>query len=379
MSEHVNTFTTDNYHCNYYEINGFNSKFYNIGNSYIKICHLNIRSLNLHKHELASYLHCLNCKFDIILLTECGNALKANVEEALHEYELYINPPCTSKGGAAILIRKNLFNNIELINYDKHLNCSCQTCKIESLWIKLHTHDKETFIIGCIYRHPNSKLAHFNDMYSKLVKDIPNCTTCIIGGDLNIDLLQYENNQIGENLNINLENNFIPCITLPTRITNNSATLIDHILVRLPKKKLQAKVNSSNLFCSISDHLMNFILLELKLNKSKDRPYVRLFTRNRINYFLQNHINGPPLLQTNSDGTLVNQDIQVAYPEFIKNYKTMLNKYFPLVKLSRKKFKDKPWITNGIKVSIKYRTRLFKKYIEKRTEANEQIWKKIQK
>ena len=45
MTEYVNTFTTDNYHCNYYDINGFNSKFSNIGNSYIKICHLNIRSL----------------------------------------------------------------------------------------------------------------------------------------------------------------------------------------------------------------------------------------------------------------------------------------------------------------------------------------------
>ena len=54
----------------------------------------------------------------------------------------------------------------------------------------------------------------------------------------------------------------------------------------------------------------------------------------------------------------------------------MLNKYFPIVKLSRKKFKDKPWITNGIKVSIKYRNRLFKKYIEKWTETNENIWKK---
>ena len=54
----------------------------------------------------------------------------------------------------------------------------------------------------------------------------------------------------------------------------------------------------------------------------------------------------------------------------------MLNKYFPLIKLSRKKFKDKPWITNGIKVSIRHRNRLFKKYIEKRTDANELSWKR---
>ena len=74
MSDHVNTFTTDNYHCKYYDIDGFNTKFSNIGNSYIKICHLNIRSLPLHIHELAAYLQCLNSKFDIILLTECLSA-----------------------------------------------------------------------------------------------------------------------------------------------------------------------------------------------------------------------------------------------------------------------------------------------------------------
>ena len=53
----------------------------------------------------------------------------------------------------------------------------------------------------------------------------------------------------------------------------------------------------------------------------------------------------------------------------------MLDKYFPLVKLSRKKFKDKPWITSGIKTSIKRRELLHKKYTEKPTKANEIRWK----
>ena len=55
----------------------------------------------------------------------------------------------------------------------------------------------------------------------------------------------------------------------------------------------------------------------------------------------------------------------------------MLDKYFPLVRLSRKKFKDKPWITNGIKVSIRHRNKLYKRYIENRTVTNEQNWKKF--
>ena len=81
MSDYINSFTSDNYLCNYYDINSFNSRHRKNEYMYPKICHLNIRSLNLHKHELAAYLDCLNCTFDIILLTECGHALKASIED----------------------------------------------------------------------------------------------------------------------------------------------------------------------------------------------------------------------------------------------------------------------------------------------------------
>ena len=92
--------------------------------------------------------------------------------------------------------------------------------------------------LGCIYRHPNGNLSHFNQLYTKLLENINKNETCIIGGDFNIDLLQHEKSYIGEYLTINLENNFTPCITLPTRITSHSATLIDQIFLRLPLKKL---------------------------------------------------------------------------------------------------------------------------------------------
>ena len=81
MADYVNTFTSENYLCKYYDINSFNSRHSNNEHIYPKICHLNIRSLNLHKHDLAAYLECLNCTFDIILLTECGHALKVSIED----------------------------------------------------------------------------------------------------------------------------------------------------------------------------------------------------------------------------------------------------------------------------------------------------------
>ena len=197
MVEYVNTFTSENYMCNYYEINSFNSKHSNTENIFPKICHLNIRSLNLHKYELAAYLDCLNCTFDIILLTECGHAIKASIEDIFKNYEFHMSPPTSNKGGAGILIRRNLFKIIEIIDNNKLLTCTyneCNKCNVESIWAKLKTINNDTVVLGCIYRHPNGNISHFNEQYQKVLESINNNETCVIGGDFNIDLLQYEKN-----------------------------------------------------------------------------------------------------------------------------------------------------------------------------------------
>ena len=51
--------------------------------------------------------------------------------------------------------------------------------------------------------------------------------------DFNIDLTKYDKNRdTSDFLNSLLINNFMPMIILPTRITKNSSTLIDHIFYR---------------------------------------------------------------------------------------------------------------------------------------------------
>ena len=52
------------------------------------------------------------------------------------------------------------------------------------------------------------------------------------------------------------------------------------------------------------------------------------------------------------------------------------NKSFPLVKLSRKRAKDKPWITTGLKKSIKEKQRLFRIYKFDHSVENEQKYRK---
>ena len=69
---------------------------------------------------------------------------------------------------------------------------------------------------------------------------------------------------------------YLPCITQPTRVTDHSATLIDHINIYRPLKYMKNCIISGNLFEDISDHLPNFIIIKStsKIKDIRDRPNV---------------------------------------------------------------------------------------------------------
>ena len=75
-----------------------------------------------------------------------------------------------------------------------------------------------------------------------------------------------------------LQNNFLPTILLPTRVTSHTCTLIDHIYFSTSKHRDQFL--SGNLLTDMSDHFANFFLLysNKKNDKKEKRPMVRLFS-----------------------------------------------------------------------------------------------------
>ena len=133
-----------------------------------------------------------------------------------------------------------------------------------------------------------------------------------------------------------LEYNFLPYICIPTRITDNSATIIDHINVRIPVQQIHNKISSGNLINDISDHLPNYFIIDQEMNTTRERPLIRLYNEKNIKHFKRNIQQEPLLLphpRSNNSNTLL--------AEFNFNLNRLLNKYFPLIRLSRKKFKEK--------------------------------------
>ena len=369
----------DNFTCNYFNENSFNKLLNTQNTKSLKVFHMNIRSINKHKIILKSYLESLNSSFDLIFLTETGHAIHNEIEETFTNYKLFLDPPSLhkgSKGGAGLLVNTDSFDVIEEIfeNDDENLKsfCGCSQCKIENKWLKLKS-NKNTYIVASVYRHPNGKAEHFVEAMQNHLGKLDKSSTCIIAGDINLDIAKQENPHISKYTEILLENNFLPCINIPTRFTDTSATTIDHINIRVPINKIHNKMSAGCLITDITDHLSNFVILNVEhKNTNKERPLIRLFNKKNIDNFNQNITNDPPLLPHPRSN-----DVNILLAEFSHNLKKALDKYFPFVKLSRKKSKDKPYINNEIKELIKTRNKLFQEYINDRNDSREAKWKQF--
>jgi endonuclease/exonuclease/phosphatase family metal-dependent hydrolase len=104
---------------------------------------------------------------------------------------------------------------------------------------------------------------------------------CYLMGDFNLDLMKYHCHHFtSEFLDIMYSNMFFPLITRPTRITSNTATLIDNIF----SNHLENFSFSGLLFTDISDHLPIFCIVHDVLpNVDDDTPIVALLVEKNAN------------------------------------------------------------------------------------------------
>ena len=292
-----------------------------------------------------------------------------------NDYHVFLDNPDTAKGGVALMVRQNKFNNITELGpstgFDLKNKCDCTQCKTENKWLHFNING-QAVIVGGIYHHLKGNIQHFNDALKNTISQIHDDTLAIILGDININLLSENNEKVENYLNNFLEKSLIPCITLPTRIRDYSATLIDHIFLKCPRKLLQNKCSSGNLIFDVSDHLPNFMFFNIDVPSIKDRPHIRLFSEKRKKLFLDNLVNEPSLINENDLG-----EVNSSYDIFSTNYLNLFNKYFPYVRQSRTSYKNKPYITSGIKVSIKTRNKLYHKFLNNKNEINEGIWRRF--
>ena len=216
-------------------------------------------------------------KMNLLLI---GSRNISTVEHLFAGYVFfYVTPDVNFYGGVGTYISEKMEN----VYIDEHLSitksCHCVKCETESLFVRF-THNNVSFIVGEIYRHPNGKSSHFVKDLDRSLENIGNDVTTILTGDLNIDIIKIENEITLEYVSTLMSYGYLPYITLPSRITEYSATCIDHIFIKYAKNSRLQQTNTLYymFYCDITDHLPCFVSLKCNLCvDNANRPKARLF------------------------------------------------------------------------------------------------------
>ncbi|ELU15321.1 hypothetical protein CAPTEDRAFT_192087, partial [Capitella teleta] len=174
--------------------------------------------------------------------------------------------------------------------------------------------------------------------------------SCILMGDFNTDMMANDDQGASNALLDTMYSNaFFPLITKPTRVDDNrgSATLLDNIFSNDIRNK--PNVIPGILITDISDHYM---VMAMCKGSSGARDETRNFkTRNmepeRMAIFKD--------IIANTDWTEATQhsDAQDAYSTFLQLLTSAYNEAFPMVTKKIRDRRNQPWLTAGLKASIR--------------------------
>ncbi len=130
MIDLMNGISKNNYTCGYFEEEGIHKLSKKHVKDSLKIYHGSIESFSKNGTNLNFFLHSLKINFDIICLTETRRTNIGIVDKVFPEYHIYLDNPTTSKGGVALLLRKNKFKQITELNTNANFNlknkCVCK-------------------------------------------------------------------------------------------------------------------------------------------------------------------------------------------------------------------------------------------------------------
>ena len=269
-------------------------------------------------------------------------------------------------GGVALCVMKHL-------NYIERPDLALYDNDIESVFIEVNKdklHSEKNIIIGVLYRPPGNDIRTFNEKLESILQKIrrENKVSYILG-DFNINLLNNDYHQpTGEFFDLMSSNSFLPWITRPTRVTANSATLIDNIFTNHFDCSLQS---SEGIFVTdITDHYPVFHINH-QIFASETEIYMerRLYNQRNKQAFLQ------VLQETDWSDIFSIPGTQSCFNTFHGKLVSLLNKSFPKVRIKTRYNNRKPWLSDALRNSIKLKNKLYYKYRKISSVYNETCYK----
>lgn len=251
----------------------------------LRILNLNCADLRSKYENIKLFLaNCNNSENPISVITLQETHFNINTDEnyyELQDYTLISEPARINRSGGLAMYIHNDFLYHRITSDVVEQNSPVYESMYVEIFAKNRKHKK--YIIANVYRRPHDKIEDL----SEFITDFPRKLNMLnekskhvyVAGDFNIDLLLLKENQYFNTFyEHTTAHGFFPKITRPTRITQNSHTLIDNLYTN----NLTEPHVSGIITIPISDHLVNFTVIK-DITKSKRNMNPKYFDCEVIN------------------------------------------------------------------------------------------------
>ena len=304
--------------------------------------HLNCRSLNKNFIEFKYVLD--NTDFDAFAC--CETWLTKNTPKSryiLENFNIFRTDRLNKRGGGICLYIRKHYNarKISIPNQGAGADLA------EMLWVEVSS-NKSKIAVGVFYKPPKIPYACFERVFDSLLFIYSKYQHTILTGDFNVNVLNQDS------LDTKALNNFIiepfdlkQLITTPTRITKNTSTLIDLILVGRQENVLFSGCCDAP---GISDHHFTYVAYNIKKEKAKPQiirtRVFKNFDFEGFNNFAEN-INWESIIHVGDINT------KVTILENLINH--ALDPFAPFKTFTIRKPGGTPWINDEIKAKMMQR------------------------
>lgn len=282
----------------------------------IKILTYNIRSLRCNLDKFLVILKRMDLDLDIIVLTECWLGIDS-VIGVIDGFVSFSTTKYINQSGGVVVYVKNRWNPIVYEPDLSDANC-------------LLVHIPRCITLLGIYRSPSIRNTdNFLCSLDGIVNDLPNAASCIITGDININIIDPDTGSDYLCLLANL--GFRVAVDKPTR----GDACLDHFFVKTTNK-IESIVCSS----SVTDHDIILLGMDSKISTIlRPNRYQLKYDIEAINKELHT-LDWSPIMAINCPTEAANS--------FVSVLSQITNKYSQRIRISRSKNTLKPWMTPGL-------------------------------
>ena len=335
-------------------------------------------------------------KFDVLLFNET-NCKKENLPNGLLDitlegfYDPIIQDPIRNSGkggGLAIYVNKRVcIDEDKIVPFSPFSDPENTSGEFQFIKIQECKGKPKTVILGNVYRSPSKTPEKFNKFYENILQKLDTNRYAhkikVIVGDFNQDLIKHDSDNDCQTLIDNAHNHgFAQIVSRPTRITEHSATLIDHVYTNDI-----SSIHSCNILTlDLSDHLATHTKISLGASTSQaphlratkiktDKSEQRMF--NEANHQTFGHL----ISAETWDGITDDMDAQTAYDKLENIYLKHYNNSYPLKsKRTKRKFErqdPKPWILPWLETACARKQDAYHKFVKTPTTENKAKYDKL--